>query len=484
MHPNDVAVLNTLEFGQPGEFREWIVGEILSGRKRGSTNLEVAYRMSLLPIPAVGEVRALVDSTNRRVALVRYSEVVRTSSAAITEHLALREAESVEAWRAVHRDYWMTLAPGIREFLADDDWQLTDDEPAISTAFELVETIAAPPSLAFIGAGFHASTNLLPAAVLGGIRIEALATRSLTGSRAALTRFGSDGVPYDDASDLLQNPAIDRVVVVAQPADQVRLALAAIAAGKNVLVEKPLGYSAAEARRVADAAESAGVSLNVAFMKRHAPVYRRLKALIDDGTLGRVRSFQLTFGCDSTPFCATEEDYLKLAAIHVVDLVRFLFGEVVDVHTVSGSDGAFVTLAVTLRFESGDSFEQGAGVEPGAGVESGVIGTLDLTGLPSYSSETELLRVVGDHGIATVTDVAQLTLHTLESVDTGSAAGHDVSEQTTVFRPAESAMSGVDRDLYLRGFVGELQQFAAGNETSTGRDNVLTMELCDRILAR
>jgi UDP-N-acetylglucosamine 3-dehydrogenase len=196
------------------------------------------------------------------------------------------------------------------------------------------------------------------------------------------------------------------------------------------------------------------------------------------------RSSQLTFGCDSTPFCATEEGYLKLEAIHVVDLVRFLFGEFVDVHTVSGSVGELVTLAVTLRFESGASFERGASREPGASFDTGAIGTLDLTGRPSHSSETELQRVVGNQGFATATDAAELTPHTIEVVDQTPAAGHDLTKQTTDFRPAESAMSGVDRDLYLGGFVGALQQFAARRGTSSAADNVFTMELCDRILAR
>ncbi|TAM70440.1 MAG: ASCH domain-containing protein [Microbacteriaceae bacterium] len=471
MHPHDIAALPRLAFGAPGEFRERIVGEILAGRKTGSTNLAVAYAMNGERVPRVGEHRALLDSTNRAVAVVRYTDVVRTSSADITEFLALQEASSIEAWRTIHREYWATLVADIRTFLGDAEWQLRAEEPAISTVFEVVETPQRVPSVAFIGAGFHATANLLPACVLAGIRIDAIATTDVDRSAAALARFGSDGVAYGDADELLQNPAVRNVVIVAQPDDQARLARQAIAAGKNVFVEKPLGRDGAEAAEIALAAGENGVRLAVGFMKRHAPAYRALKSALDDGSLGAIHSFQLTFGCDSTGFCANEREFLTLAAIHVVDLVRHLFGEVADVRTLDNSAGNLVSMAVGLRFASG------------------VIGTLDLTGLPSFSSETEILRVVGREGIATVRDVAELAVHTVDAG--GIASWRDLTETTITRVPAESAMSGVERDLYLRGFVGELRAFADpaadapahAEATCDGHDNAHTMELCDRILA-
>ena len=321
--------------------------------------------------------------------------------------------------------------------------------------------------LAVIGAGAHASTNILPACVLADVRVQALATRDLDRSRAALRRCGSDGTAYDDADALLADATVRDVVVVAQPADQLRIARAAVRAGKNVLVDKPLGWTAAEAAEIARDADEHGTVLMVGFMKRYAPVYRRLHDLLDDGGLGTVRSFHLTFACDSTSFCADVEEFVKLAAIHVIDLVRWLFGEIDDVRAVSSGSGAHVALSVLVR------------------TRAGLAGTLELSGLPGCSSEVETLRVTGDDGWAVAEDVARLSVHTRTANDEPS--WRDQSERMTVHSPAESTMSGGGRDLYLRGFVGEIDEFVAcvrerREPASSGRDNVATMTLVEQIL--
>lgn len=319
-----------------------------------------------------------------------------------------------------------------------------------------------------IGAGFHATSNILPALVLAGIPVLALATRDRARSEAALRRFGSDGRPVVGAAELLADPGIRDVVIVAQPADQAQLALAAIRAGKNAFVDKPLGCTPAEALQIADEADAHGVIAMVGFMKRYAPAYRELKALLERGDLGTIRSFEISFGCDSTPFCADDAEFLQLAAIHVIDLVRFLFGDVEVAHTLSASTGPLVSLAITLR------------------TSGGVVGTLALSGLPAYSSETETLRVSGDHGYAEVAEVAHLTTHLQKQSDV--ASWRDLTEVTTRRSPAESAMSGVERDLYLRGFVGELLAFRDAVDSrrapsSSARDNVRTMQLLAELQA-
>jgi UDP-N-acetylglucosamine 3-dehydrogenase len=131
--------------------------------------------------------------------------------------------------------------------------------------------------LCFIGAGFHATTNIYPSAIEAGAEIVAIATRSMERSKAALQRFGSTGTAYDNYKVMLQNEDCDGVVVVAQPHDQTFLVLACIEAGKHVYVDKPLGWNALEAAQIANAAEQAGVVLMVGFMKRYAPVYNEIK---------------------------------------------------------------------------------------------------------------------------------------------------------------------------------------------------------------
>jgi predicted dehydrogenase/uncharacterized protein YhfF len=289
------------------------------------------------------------------------------------------------------------------------------------------------------------------------------------------------------------------VIVDAQPADQLAITRRVVDAGLPVFVDKPLGLTAAEARTVARAADASGAGVQVGFMKRHAPVYRQLRTLLENGSLGTVRSFSVQFGCDSTPFCRTEAEFVTLAAIHLIDLARFLFGEVATVHAVNSGAGAHVALSVTLGFASG------------------VAGTLELSGLPSRANEVESVRVLGDTGFAETTDAHTLRLHRTAAAPadlvppvapaapaaaTSASPAADaetppapagppwgtLAEADVVLHPAESAMSGIGRDLHLRGFVGELRAFAdavaAGTLSPDGAwDNAATMDLCDRVLA-
>lgn len=322
--------------------------------------------------------------------------------------------------------------------------------------------------LCFIGAGFHASTNIYPSAVEAGADIQAIATRSIERSKAALLRFGSSGKAYENTQLMLQNEDCDGVVVVAQPEDQTALALECIRAGKNVYVDKPLGWNAAEAAAVAEAAQKAGVVVMVGFMKRYAPVYMKLKELIDGGSLGRARSFQMKFAVDSTPFCKNEEQFIKLAAIHMVDLMRFLFGEAKQVTGTTVKDGEHINQSISLKFDHG------------------VVGSAYFVGMSAWSRESESVLVTFDNGFALADEINTLTVH--PSRTGNNLPWKSLEEQDTVFTPSGSPMSGAYRDLYLRGFVGEMAHFmeCCQNKSvphSSGKDNIETMALCDTILA-
>lgn len=150
-----------------------------------------------------------------------------------------------------------------------------------------------------------------------------------------------------------------------------------------------------------------------------------------------------------------------------MDLIRWLFGEAVQVSGFSNSFNENISLSLSLKFENG------------------ITGSVYFSGMSAWSRESESLLVTFDHGFAHADEVTSLTIH--HTPDSGSS-WQSLGEQDIVFTPSASAMSGAYRDLYLRGFIGEMKHFMECCTTGTpprssGQDNVGTMRLCDDILA-
>ncbi|MEQ4304950.1 Gfo/Idh/MocA family oxidoreductase [Plantactinospora sp. B6F1] len=99
-------------------------------------------------------------------------------------------------------------------------------------------------------------------------------------------RFAVDRVATD-ATALLGDPGVD-AVVIATPGDHVDLVQRAVAAGKHVLVEKPLCYRVEDAERIADRAESAGVTVMVGYSRLFDTAYDRFRDLAAEQPPGRL----------------------------------------------------------------------------------------------------------------------------------------------------------------------------------------------------
>lgn len=119
-------------------------------------------------------------------------------------------------------------------------------------------------------------------------RVEAVASRSAERAEQFATRHSIPRA-YGDHQHLVDDPAIDIVYVAAPHTEHARLALMAIAAGKHVLIEKPIGVTAAEARQVRDAARAAGVFAMEGMWTRYLPQTDVMMQLVDDGVLGDIR---------------------------------------------------------------------------------------------------------------------------------------------------------------------------------------------------
>jgi len=213
-------------------------------------------------------------------------------------------------------------------------------------------------SIGVVGCGRIAQVAHLPAILkAGNVRLAALSDPSV---RLATMVGAQYGVASFTDTDELLGQDIDAVLIAAPDRLHLALGLKAIAAGKHVLLEKPLAPTSAEARQLVDAAAARGVKLQTGTMKRHDPGveyakanlvrigpilsmvtwYRVMKgsraaildtlfpAVVEDGS---VRTIEESFKADAA-------DYrLATHGAHVFDLMRHLGGDLgwVSAHAAS-----------------------------------------------------------------------------------------------------------------------------------------------------
>jgi predicted dehydrogenase len=151
---------------------------------------------------------------------------------------------------------------------------------------------------------------------------------------------------------------IDIVDIVTPPNFHAEIALAAVAAGKNVFVEKPISNDAAEGAEMALAARAAGVVTQVGYNYRHTPGIRYVKKLLEDGTLGRPLQFRAHYLQDLA-FTVEDLGWRKQKSTggsgvagdigsHIVDIAEYLLGDVSRVNALvrskrPGDENAWLT---------------------------------------------------------------------------------------------------------------------------------------------
>src|SRR5262245_41409913 len=144
-----------------------------------------------------------------------------------------------------------------------------------------------PIGYGIIGLGFFGEKHAEVAATLPGVELRAVCTRDDKRRQQIQKRLG---VPkqYRDYHDLLADPAIDAVSVVTHIDDHVAPTLAALKAGKHVLLEKPMARTPAECDRILAAAKKSGRILMVGHICRFNPRYAIARERIQRGEIGRI----------------------------------------------------------------------------------------------------------------------------------------------------------------------------------------------------
>ena len=155
------------------------------------------------------------------------------------------------------------------------------------------------------------------------------------GRRAAGLARDYDVAEEAGVQGLLARDDVDAVVITSPPAVHLEQVLAAAAAGKHVLVEKPMARGAADCRAMVSACREAGVALAVVSQHRFRDAPRAAKELIDSGAIGQVRMVRVT-GVDQWWDMTETGDEWKLDheqmtvfddwGAHGCDVLRWLVG--------------------------------------------------------------------------------------------------------------------------------------------------------------
>jgi predicted dehydrogenase len=149
----------------------------------------------------------------------------------------------------------------------------------------------------FLGAGFIAARALAPAVhAAEGSVLQSVAARDIhRGEQLAPVRA------YTEYEAVLEDPDVDAVYISLTNEAHLSWVQAALAAGKHVLCEKPLGLDAPEVARMFQRADAAGRLLVEATMYRWHPRTRRAEELVRSGAIGEVTGVDASFTFDGVP---------------------------------------------------------------------------------------------------------------------------------------------------------------------------------------
>ena len=220
--------------------------------------------------------------------------------------------------------------------------------------------------IGLIGLGAISPSHAFAIAQTEGCRLSALCD---VRGEAAAEAGDTHGVPwFTDTEAMLAADVVDAVTICTPSGLHLEPALKAIAAGKHVLVEKPLEITTERVDRIVSAAEESGVTLASVFQSRYTPAVQRLKHLVDGGLLGQIHSgsayikrYRTQSYYDSGDWRGTWEidggGCLMNQGIHCVDLYLWFMGPVTEVRAITETMAREVeveTLALSLvTFASG-----------------------------------------------------------------------------------------------------------------------------------
>jgi predicted dehydrogenase len=204
--------------------------------------------------------------------------------------------------------------------------------------------------------GWAATAHIPALRALPNYEIRALSAHSAESAHAAGQMFGVTAV-FSDHENLVTRPDIDVVAVTVKAPHHRELVSAALAAGKAVYCEWPLGRDLDDARAMATLAAQQGVRTVVGLQARQAPAIEYVQQLLSDGYVGEVLSTTMVglsvlgdvLGQPNAYMLDKKNgaNVLTIAAGHSLDILNYVLGEFADLSAVSDLRRPLITIEET-----------------------------------------------------------------------------------------------------------------------------------------
>jgi predicted dehydrogenase len=273
----------------------------------------------------------------------------------------------------------------------------------------------APIRVGIVGASptgsWAAATHLPALAQLPEFRITAVATTNAAAAAAAHTGARH---AFTDAAELAAHPEVDLVVAAVKSPGHAAVVRAALAAGKHIMCEWPMGADTAEAAELAAAAVSAGVVHSVVLQGHHSPSVNFVRDLLAAGRIGAVAAVTLVAAGD--PFggnvihdnlawtldSTKGTDLLTIMAGHVFGTLEHLVGTFAEVSAVLATLHDKVTVLETGQVITN---QQPGQLAVAGRLSGGAVAAVTVHGGHADAPDGFHLHIRGTEGTLTITPV-------------------------------------------------------------------------------
>ncbi len=226
-------------------------------------------------------------------------------------------------------------------------------------------TAQSKANIAFVGAGSYAMSNLLPnISRTGDVRLKSVLTSSGTSARTVAEKFGFESCA-GSADDVFNNSEIDTVFVATRHDSHARYVMHALAARKNVFVEKPLCLTEDELGEIATlyqtlSDQNAAPLLMVGFNRRFSPLVTQIRQKLGTGPMSML--YRVNAGAIPADSWVQDPEIgggrIVGEVCHFVDLLIHLNGSLparVGATALETADALLDTLNITLQFANGST---------------------------------------------------------------------------------------------------------------------------------